>query len=107
MKAYVNGIKLPFDVKTASGFFEKLAGIFCGAQAVLLNNTNAIHTFFLNRNIAAIFIDKEGKVIKVFENLKPYHIIFPIKNAKKVLEFDTSFIKSVKISVGNTIEFLE
>ncbi|MCR4881179.1 MAG: DUF192 domain-containing protein [bacterium] len=107
MNAYVNGIKLVSDIKIASRFFEKLRGIFFIDKPVLLTNTNAIHTFFLNKNISAIFIDKNGKILKFCENIKPNRIVFPVKNACKVLEFNASFIKSAKISVGDIIEFSE
>ena len=59
------------------------------------------------KSIDAVFIDNNGVVIKIFENLHCQKIILPVKNAKHVIEFNAGFVKSAKINLGDILSFEE
>ena len=105
MKIRINNNLIFNNVIIANSFLEKLVGIIGKSQPVLLKNTNSIHTFFLRKNINAIFIDENNTVIKIFNNIKPNKVIFPIKNTKHILEFCHNTSYSGKINVDDKIEF--
>ena len=59
---------------------------------------NSIHTFFMKMPIHAIFLDKMDRVVKIYENLRPWKTTPVFFNAKKVLEI------SVKRDISNLKE---
>lgn len=97
-----NGLTIN-NLKISKSFFQKLRGKFLIKEALLLTNCNSIHTIFMNKKIDAIFLDKNNKIIKIFENLPPRCIIFPIANTKNIIEFDAGFIKNAKIELGQIV----
>ena len=107
MKIYLNDYLIADNCNIAQNFLEKLLGLFSQSTPLLLKNCNSVHTFFMKNNIDAIFLDKNSKVIKLSENLSPNNVILPIKNAFFVLENNSSFIKSAKIKIGDTLVFKE
>ena len=107
MKIYLNEKLLTDKCRAANSFFEKLFGrIFIHAPLVI-NNCNSVHTFFMKEKIDVIFLDKDYTIIKLCHSVKPYHIIFPVKNSKYVLESDASFIKNAKINLRDKLVFAE
>ena len=107
MKLFVNKEIFATDIKIASGFLEKLSGIIGQNSPVLLKNTNSIHTFFLQKNLNIYFLDKNGTVIKTYEDFPPNKIIFPVKNAVCVLECYSTKENSGKIKSGDKTEITE
>ena len=95
------------DCVVAKTFFQKLRGKFLIKKPLLLLDCNAIHTIFMRKKIDVVFLNKENKIIKIYENLLPRCILFPVFNAKNVLEFDAGFIKNAKLELGNIITFKE
>ena len=76
-------------IKEAKTFWSKFKGLMLKKNidyGLLLKNTNGIHTFFMLDNIDVILLDKDYKVIKIIENVKPWRIILPKKNVKHTLE---------------------
>lgn len=107
MKLYLNNNIILDDIIIAKNFKDKLFGRIFLNKSILLENCASIHTFFLKKNLDIYFLDKKNKVIKITKNLPPGNIILPVQNAKKVLETDASLAKSVKINLGDILEFKE
>ena len=60
-------------------------------KALLFNNCNSIHTFFMKTNIDVILCDKNHNIISYYQNLSPNHIILPKKNVTKVFELPPNY----------------
>ncbi len=86
----LDDIKKKINIIEANSFKDKLIGLMFKKKkldyGLLLKNTNGIHTFFMFQNIDIILLDKNYKIIKTIENLKPCKIILPKKNVKHTLE---------------------
>ncbi len=95
------------DCSVASNFWQKLRGKLFIRKPLILKNCNSIHTIFMRKKLDVIFLDKNNKIIKIYENVSPRCIIFPIINAKTAIEFDAGFIKSAKIKSGDILNFEE
>jgi len=55
-------------------------------EGILLKPCNSIHTYFMRFDIDILFVDKNLKVIKKINELKPGKIIMPVKDAAFVIE---------------------
>ena len=91
----------------AKSFLQKLFGKVFVNKTLIIENCNSVHTIFMRKKIDIIFLDKNNKIIKIYENVSPRCIIFPIFNAKTAIEFDAGFVKSAKIKSGDILNFEE
>ena len=91
----------------AKTFLQKLTGKIFTDNTCFLTNCNSIHTIFMDKSIDVAFIDNNGVVVKIIENLPRRSIIFPVKKAKHVIEFNAGFVKSAKINLGDILNFKE
>ena len=75
-------------------FYTRLKG-FMGKtninHALYFNHCNSIHTFFMKENIDVILCDKNNKILYIYNNLPPKHIILPKKNVTKVFELPVNY----------------
>jgi len=103
MRIFKNNALLADNIVIANTFWSKFRGKLLINTPLLLNNCNSIHTIFNIKPIDVIFLDKNNKVIKLYEKLPPRCIIFPVFDAQKGLEFDADFIKNAKIKIGEIL----
>lgn len=71
-------------------------------HALLFNNCNAIHTFFMLESIDVLMCDKDNNVLYFYHNLTPNKIIFPKKGVFKVIELPVNyfnFSKNLEITI--------
>ena len=68
---------LGIDAEVAERFTERLRGLIgrdgleCG-KGMLIVRCNCIHTFFMRFPIDATFLDRQGNVVKVVRNIRPW-----------------------------------
>ena len=70
-------------------FFSRFMGFMFKKKidkALLFNNCNSIHTFFMKCNIDVIMCDKENNIICYYNNLKKNKIILPKKKVYKTID---------------------
>jgi uncharacterized protein len=61
----------------ARSFFARLGGLLAlprlrGGQALVLAPCNSVHTLFMRYAIDVVFIDKQGRVLDLVANLRPW-----------------------------------
>jgi uncharacterized protein len=65
------------DFIVARSFFARLGGLLARprlreGQALVLAPCNSVHTLFMRYAIDVVFIDKQGRVLKLVEHLAPW-----------------------------------
>ena len=90
MMIYLDGKLWLANISAATNFKTRFFGyMFQKAPqtpAILFDNCNSIHMFFMHFSIDVLFLDKEMTVLKKVENLSRRKMIWPVKNACYVLE---------------------
>ena len=80
-----------YECKT---FGKRLKG-FMGKKeieyALLFNNCNSIHTFFMKCNIDVIMCGKDNKILYYYHNLEKNKIILPKKGVYKTIELPVGY----------------
>lgn len=98
---------IELKVKILSGFKDKTIGLLFikNAYPVFIETRFGIHTFLLRFSIDVLVLDKENKVVKTAQNLKPNRLFFwnPIYN--KILELPAGEIKKNKIKIGDFVAY--
>lgn len=107
MKIAINELIIDNNCILAENFWQKLIGKTFSDKTFLLKNCNSIHTIFLKHKIDVVFLSSDNRVVKILENLPPRVVIFPVKDAKHVIEFNAGFVKSAKINLGDILHFEE
>ena len=83
---------LGIDAEVAERFTERLRGLIGRdglerGKGILIVRCNCIHTFFMRFPIDATFLDRQGNVVKVVRNIRPWRPwVWGGWRAKSVLE---------------------
>lgn len=72
-------------------------------QGLWLEPGNSIHSFFMRFAIDAVFIDKKGKVLRIYENFKPWRLSWIHWQARSVLELATGEAARLGIRQGEVL----
>ena len=70
---------LGFKAKVARTFRERARGLIgtkslAPDEGLLIKKCNAIHTCFMAFPIDAYFLDRDGRVVKVVRNIRPWRL---------------------------------
>jgi uncharacterized membrane protein (UPF0127 family) len=71
-------------------------------EGLLLRPAASIHTMFMRFPIDAVFVDDEGRVLRVAERLKPWRTA-AAKGAKAVVELPAGTAETVGIAPGQRL----
>lgn len=95
-----NGIKFP------DGLIDNFLGMILrkNQRGLIFDTRFGIHTFFLNRPIDVLVLDRE-RVVDLKENLKPYQIFIWNPKYNIVVETPNGSIKKSKTEIGDKIEY--
>lgn len=74
-------------------------------EGLVITGCRSIHSFFMRFPICAIFINKNGKVVKVLNNFKVNRISGYYYKADKVIELSPWRAKETNTEIGDIIEF--
>lgn len=94
----------------ATSFLSRLKGLLFTSsiktgQGLLLKPCNSIHMFWMLYAIDAIFIDKQGVVVGIVENLRPWSISKTYRGAHSCLELPPGTVSHTETELGDLIEW--
>ncbi|MCL4440784.1 MAG: DUF192 domain-containing protein [Firmicutes bacterium] len=99
------------NVETAFSFPSRLQGLLgrpelLPGQGMLLKPCRSIHTFFMRFAIDVVFTDKEGEIIYLAPNLKPFKATPVIRGACMALELPSGTLSRTGTKKGDLIKFI-
>ena len=102
---------IPYQLKRADRFTSRLKGLMFKKiplqnEGLWLIPCNSIHMFFMKFPIDVVFLDREQKVIKIVQHLKPWKLIPPVKEAYSVIELPSGAIELLGIRENQIIDNL-
>lgn len=102
------GTVIASEVFVADRFWPKFRGLQFKRSipddfAYIILDCRSIHTCFMRFNLDAVFVDRRLKVLKVYQNIKPFSVTSLVKDAFAVIE-----LKHGKrdIEPGNSLELI-
>ena len=89
----------------AHTFWQRLGGLLVrprlqAGQALVLKPCSSVHTCFMRYAIDVVFVDGQGRVLKVIRNLKPWRAAWCWR-AKAAIEFAAG--QAQPIVIGQTL----
>ena len=94
-----------FTVLMATTVLTRARGLLFKAalendQAMLIAPCNSVHTLFMGYTLDVVFLDRERKIMRIVENVKPWRFATHLK-ASKVIEFKAGVVAQVGMAVGD------
>ncbi|MCK4859134.1 MAG: DUF192 domain-containing protein [Candidatus Omnitrophica bacterium] len=88
-------------------FFSKLCGLMFRKEiseenALIFYNASAIHTFFMRFPIDVVFLNKNMRVLRICQGLKPSRMVF-CKGAFCVIECVSGLAAIKKVKCGDVL----
>lgn len=102
------GEVLAEQVEMADHFFARLVGLMFRrglpkTKALLLKPCPQIHTCFMRFSIDAVFCNKDGEILYIIEQMKPWRFGKFVRGARWTLEFDGGSLAG-RVKVGDKLK---
>ncbi|MEO2073796.1 MAG: DUF192 domain-containing protein [Bacillus sp. (in: firmicutes)] len=99
---------IPYSISLADSFFKRLKGLMFRKEELVdeglwIIPCNSIHMCFMKFEIDAVFLSKEGRIVKIVERLKPWKFVKPIQNAYSVVELPSGEASNLGLKPGEKI----
>ena len=103
------GRSLPIQIKLADTFISRLKGLMfrrkpLDKEGLWIKPCNSIHMCFMFFPIDVVFLDKDKRVVRMVEELKPWRLIPPVAHSKSVLELPAGAIKQYQLKKGERLD---
>lgn len=107
-----NGVVLADRLRVARTFKSRSVGLLNRTsletgEALLIEPCTSIHTFFMKFSIDVLFLDKEGYVVKIARNIKPWKLAGCLWGGYMVMEFSSGARVNDVVFKGNKIKIEE
>ncbi len=98
------------NMRVANSFLERMLGLMFKNQkesidGMLIRPCQSIHTFFMRFPLTVIFLNKQNKIIKIIQKIKPWRMTGFYFKAFQVLEIPSDQYQ-VNLEVGDELEVL-
>lgn len=103
-----NGQIISQKVRLADSFWTRLLGYMFSARPVTddgiyFDPGRSIHTFFMRFNLDVVFLRKDGLVVKILRDLKPWRMTWVYFRADHVLELPSGKLP-LEVKEGDKLE---
>jgi uncharacterized protein len=68
-----------------------------------LRPCSSIHMFFMRISVDAVFVDKDGVVVRIYPSLRPWRVTRVVRKAKACIELPAGRMAAVGVSVGDRL----
>ena len=97
------------NAQRADNFFTRFKGLMFVKEiednyALHITPCNQIHMLNMRFALDVIYLDENGRVVKVDENVQPGKICKTVRNAKSVIEMKASAAAKLGINQGDVLE---
>lgn len=101
-------LNLPYHISAATTLFTRLIGLLGTLssrerKALFIAPCAGVHTFGMRYPLDIVFLDVEGKVLKIIRNLAPNRMTGGVASARSVLEFASGTLAEGQIRVGDRL----
>jgi len=104
------GTVLGEAIEVAESAAQKVKGLLgrdclLDGQGLLFKKCSSLHTFFMSFPIDIIFLNKDRKVLKVSQNVKPFHLVAAPLRAYYALELPATAVSKSQTKAGDNLSF--
>lgn len=95
-------------VELAETFFERLVGLlgrrtFRPGEALVIRPCNNVHCFFMRFPIDVVFCDRDGRILRIVAELKPWRISPFVRRSSFVVELPPGQAAALQLRPGDLL----
>lgn len=95
-------------VEVAAGFWSRFAGLMLRpplgpGRGLHISPCGSIHTFFMRFCLDVVFLDREGKVVRIVYGIRPNRVVAGGRGARSVLEMETGWLQRGALNEGDGV----
>ena len=97
--------------KRAESFISRFLGLMGrkrfpeACDALIFKRCSSIHCFFMRMEIDVVFINRHGRVVKIFSRLKPWRVAFGGPQSRDVIELPAGTLERTRTKPGHHLKF--
>ena len=80
--------------------------VFAASSALIIAPCFSIHTMFMRFDIDAVFVDEDGRAVKVVRDLAPWRVALD-PSAHAVVELPAGSLRDRQVNVGDRLYLVE
>ena len=98
-------------IEVADGMWGRFVGLM-GKRALpeghglCLRPCSQIHMFFMRFHIDAMFVDKDGRIVRLYADLKPWRVTRIVRKAKACIELPAGTAARAGVRVGDLVRLV-
>lgn len=101
-------LRLASEVQCAFSITSRLIGLLGRSSlpkdtALWLKPCDSIHTWFMKFSIDVIFVDQNLVVKKIVRDLKPWKLLWPVRQAHSVFELNAGSLLAESVQEGDQL----
>jgi uncharacterized protein len=73
-------------------------------HALLIKPCSSIHTFFMRFPIDVVFLDRDSRVVRTAQHVKPWRILLGAKGAHAVIELPAGTLDTTELKPGDQLD---
>lgn len=94
-----------------SGFLQRAVGLLARSrvqrdEGVWITRCRAIHTIGMRTSIDVIFVDRDGRVLRVDRDVKPNRLSLSCRQAMGVVELGGGALSQIDVLPGDRLELV-
>jgi uncharacterized membrane protein (UPF0127 family) len=106
------GTLIGVDIARADTIGARMRGLYAYRKLELgdgiwLVPCNGVQTIGMKLTIDVIFLDRKGRIVRIYEHLRPGSFIWWIRKAHSALELTAGAVRSSETQVGDLIDFVD
>lgn len=79
---------------------------FRGYDALVIPRCTSVHTWFLGVSLDLLFVDGEGRIVRVIAPARPWGFHFGPRGTRAVIELPAGALCGIGVAVGDSIKGL-
>lgn len=107
---HTKGVVLADSAEVADTWCSRLRGLMGrkllpGGCCLVIHPCNSMHTCFMRFNIDVLFVSREGRVVRLLENMPPFRFSPIVRGGRYVIELPAGLISSSGTCIDDTVFF--
>jgi uncharacterized membrane protein (UPF0127 family) len=103
------GVLIAEHIEVATTLWQRFVGLMGrhelpAGHGLWIQPCSSIHMFFMRFAIDAVFVDGDGRVLRIYPTLKPWRATWFVGGAKAVIELPSGAAAAAGISAGDTVK---
>jgi len=103
-----NDRQLASEIRVARSLWARFWGLMGRrslheGHGVLLTPCTSVHTFFMRFPIDVVFLDRNGRVVKIIPAMKPWRTALGGRGARSALELEAGAAEAKDLELGDVI----